>query len=396
MKIDDPDRMLQRLHEAAERISANLVELEIDTGRRLLEASRLEGESAARWRAASNALTELWRRRELLEDLLRRSDKLRGSRRADELRALLHGASIELDSSEVPLAERDLLGSAQVADRCSPDQLLASMSAAFEDVKTAVSCIGEAWSTLTPKLDASRRLLHDTSRLAEELGESGRRDLASAVQTLQALSSSVTADPLSVPAGDVDGLMRSLRTIRADLDGSATLKRVFDARILEARELIERLRAAVREGQAAHEELLVKISVPAAPAAPAAPEAPEDLEAELAGIVALAQHGAWRDARLTLEGWSARINALLDDARRSLDANRAPIEARNQFRALLEAYQVKAKRLGLLEEPRLACIFAEAEEALYTAPTDLAVAAQFVRSYQQALSGSQPTPEPMP
>jgi hypothetical protein len=78
----------------------------------------------------------------------------------------------------------------------------------------------------------------------------------------------------------------------------------------------------------------------------------------------------------------------LEDALRTHLANRAPIEARDQFRALLEAYQVKAKRLGLLEDPRLADIFDRAHDALYTAPTDLALAARLVRSYQESLSGS--------
>jgi hypothetical protein len=384
--------MLQRLHEAAERISANLVELELDSSRQLLAASPLVGESAARWSAASTALTELWRRHGLLEHLLQRADKLHGSRRANELGAMLDAPSIELDSSDVPLAERSLLGSVQTADRCTADQLLASMSSAFDEVKTVISRIGEAWNTLIPKLDAERRLLQDTSRLAEELGESGRRDLKAAAQTLEGLSTSVTTDPLSVPVSEVEALTRSLRAIREDLEGSIALKRGFEAKIHDAHELLEQVRATDREGQAAHEELLVKISVPAPPAAP---KGRGDREAELAAIVALAQRGAWREARSGLDNWSAHTNASLDLARRTLDANRAPIEARNQFRALLDAYQVKAKRLGLVEEPQLAEIFTQAQQALYNAPTDLALAAQLVRSYQQALSGSH-TPEALP
>ncbi len=74
-------------------------------------------------------------------------------------------------------------------------------------------------------------------------------------------------------------------------------------------------------------------------------------------------------------------------------ANRAPIEARNQLRALLEAYQVKAGRLGAVEDPELARIFAQAHQALYTAPTDLALVAQLVRRYQEILSAARPAPE---
>jgi hypothetical protein len=390
MKPDDLDRRLDRLHETAERISANLVELEIDSSRQLLEASTLVGESAARWSAANNALTELWRRHGLLEALLQRADKLRGSRHADELRSLLTGPSIELASSEVPLAQRDLLGGTVVADRRSPEQLLAEMSAAFDEVKTVVSRIGLAWETLIPRLDDARRLLSEASRLSEGLGESGRPDLESASRAMGALSASVTKDPLSVAADDVDELMRSLQAITDDLAGSAALQRGFEARILEARELLERLHTAVVDARAAREELLVKIAVPTAPPLP---EVRDELETELAGIAELAQEGAWREARHALEDWTTRATAELDDARRALEANRAPIQARNQFRALLEAYQVKAKRLGVLEDPQLANIFARAQGTLYSAPTDLALAAQLVRSYQQCLSGSQPTPE---
>lgn len=392
MRLDDLDQKAQRLREASERISANLVELEIDSGRQLLEASALEGQSAAQWGAASAALNELWRRHGLLEGLLEQADQLRRARRADQLGSLLNGPSIELSSSDVPLADRDLLGSPRAAERCSADQLLASMSAAFDEVKTVVSRIGAAWDVLIPKLDGARRLLQETNRLAEELGEPGRRDVESATQTLAALSASVTGDPLAVQAGDIDGLTRALRTIRDDLGGSVDLRRGFETRILLARELLDRLQAAIRDGQAAHEELLAKISVPAAP--PPA-EAREDLDGELTQVAALAHQGAWREARRALEAWTARTDALLEAAERALVANRAPIQARNQFRALLEAYQVKAKRLGVLEDPRLADIFAQAHEVLYSAPTNLALAAQLVRSYQQALSGSRAAPEAM-
>jgi hypothetical protein len=112
------------------------------------------------------------------------------------------------------------------------------------------------------------------------------------------------------------------------------------------------------------------------------------LAAELTGIVDLAAQGSWREARRALEAWTAGTTSLIGDAQRALEANRAPIEARNQFRALLDAYQVKAKRLGHLEDADLAEIFERAHAALYTAPTDLADAAQLVRRYQQRLAGS--------
>jgi hypothetical protein len=104
----------------------------------------------------------------------------------------------------------------------------------------------------------------------------------------------------------------------------------------------------------------------------------------------LARSGGWREAHRRLERWTSDTRALLADAEEALRANRAPIEARNQLRALLEAYQVKAARLGRIENSELERIFAEAQQALYTAPTDLALAAQLVRRYQELLNGARP------
>jgi hypothetical protein len=391
MKLDDLARELERLREASERVAANLVELEIDSSRQLLEARVLAGESAARWSAASAALTDLWEWRGLLDQFLGRAEELsRSPRRANEYKALIEGSSIELARSQVPLAERDLLGSTEVTVRCTAAELLARMSRAFDGVKTVVAEFGEAWNTLTPRLTAARGELDQTQSLAASMGESDRTDLADASNRLARLTEALTSDPLSVAPADVDRLIDSVDAIRRDLEATGALRHDLDARLADSRALLTQLHAAVDEGRAAHEELLVKIAVPSAPAAP---ELPHNLDGELDQIAALAHSGAWRDARRRLDRWTAQSRELLDDAQRILRANRAPIEARNQLRALLEAYQVKASRVGAVEDPELERIFAQAHQALYTAPTDLSVAAQLVRRYQDLLNAPRPAPE---
>jgi hypothetical protein len=250
-------------------------------------------------------------------------------------------------------------------------------------VKLVIAAIGQAWETLIPRLDGARRTLQDNRRLADEIGERHRGDLESVAGELETLQAVVSADPLAVQTPAVDAVVRILDEIHRDLEQSAGQKQGFDARALTARELLGQLRGTIREAQLAHEELQVKIAVPGAPPVT---DATAELEARLTEITELARHGEWREARRALEQWTHRTRELLAAADRALKANRAPIEARNQFRALLEAYQVKAKRLGRLEDPELAATFARAREALFTAPTDLAVAAQLVRRYQQALS----------
>jgi hypothetical protein len=387
MRSEHIDRRLADLHLASERISANLVDLEIDSGRQLLEATRLEGQSASRWTAASQALTELWRRHGLLESLLKHADELHRARRTDEVAALLGGRSIELASSEVPIERRKLLAGPEETERCSPDELLTSMSAAFDEVKTVVSEIGSAWEQLVPSTDEARRRLHVAIELADELHGGPRPDLEAAGQALSHLKTTITADPLSVDPAEVDALERRIDQIHSGLEADVNLKRGFEARIMEAREAIERLNSLRAEVGAARQELHVKISVPDTPAPPTG----DDVERELAQIASLAEHGAWSQARAALDALTERVAARQDEAQRLLRASRVPIEARNQLRALLDAYQVKAKRLGMVEEPEVAGAYGRAQAALYNAPTDLNVAAQLVRAYQELINGS-PSP----
>jgi len=381
---DNIDRRLAALHQTSERISANLVDLEIDSGRQLLEATRLEGRSTVRWGAASQALTELWRRHSLLVSLLKQADELRHSRRTDQLTSLLHGRSIELTSFEVPIAQRKLLASDEETERCSPDELLASMSATFDEVKTVLSEIGSAWERLVPAIDDARGRLHAATELAAELHEGSRSDLQAAGGRLAELGATVTADPLSVDPNEVDMLARRIDEIRSGLEADVALKRGFEARILGAREALEQLGSLRNELRAARQELRIKISLPDAAQRP--PD--DDGERELSQIAALAQRGAWSQARAELDAWTERMAVCHDEAQRLLRACRVPIEARNQLRALLEAYQVKAKRLGMVEEPEVADAYKQAQAALYNAPTDLNVAAQLVRAYQEMVNGS--------
>jgi hypothetical protein len=320
-----------------------------------------------------------------LQEASERADGLRSPWRANELRSVLAGASIELSRSAVPLAERDLLGSPEVTVRCTAEESLERMSEAFDEVKAVVARFGEAWDALTPRVAAAQSALDEARALAAGLGDDHRHDLDDAARAVSRIAASASADPLSTAPGDVDRLIGSLREVRRDLDATDALRRDFDARITEARGLLASLEASAGDGRTAHDEAIAKISVPSA-AEPPVP--PVELGAELDGIAELGRSGGWRAARLELDAWRSRTEQLIDEARQAVRANRAPIEARNQFRALLEAYQVKAQRRGLAEDPELEQIFARAHDALYTAPTDLALVAQLIRRYQEMISSA--------
>lgn len=380
MRLDDPEQELELLRAACRRIADNLLELEADQTRSLLEKSELQGATAERWSQANSALSELWRQRGLLETLLQQADNVR--RRKDELRSLLEGRSIELSSDDVPLSERRLLEGPQRTIRCSPRELMERMSRTFDAVKTALSEIGAAWDTLLPALERTRGLTTECRTLASELGESDRPDLIGALEQLKLLGATVSSDPLSASAPEFEPITASVQAMLDQLAGVVALKRDYSAQLARARELLQSLSRAVEEAGAAYQDVIVKI------AAPAGARPPRALAGgpSLASCEAFAERGAWREARRELDSFTKRAAVLLDDARGALSANRAPLESRNQLRALLDAYQVKAARLGVVEDPRVAAIYDRAKTELYTAPTDLASAGELVRRYQQAIS----------
>jgi hypothetical protein len=396
MSLQEIDSTLQRLRGATEAIGANLLEVELDPNRELLDSSTLEGESATRWDEASTTLAQLWQWHALLEALLDRAVKLRGARprlpekRLRELRELLEGASIELSSVHVPLEQRDLLGGAQTALRCTPQELLERSSAAFDQAKTVLAAAGNAWDALLPRLQAARAALQESTELGGALGEGEPPGLDRARARLSELTEKLSKDPLSVSGEGVAELERSLQAVRGDLDSLDELRREIATQLADARELLDELRGVAREGAEAHEQALAKIAAPAVPEPLSVDGA---LGSQLEDVERIAHHGAWREARVVLEQWTTRARSLLEQGRRIARENRAPIETRNELRGLLDACQAKATRLGLIEDPRLSGMFEQAHDSLYTAPTDLVKASELVHRYRNALAEHTPPRE---
>ena len=160
----------------ADRISINLVELDRDPSRQLLDGATFRGETATRWAAARRSLESVWDWFTRFNALLDEAATLRGTRPRVgpdlevELTKLLTGSSIELARADVPLATRDLVGVSVATTRCTPDELLTLMSEAFEEAKLVVIGAGSAWDTYVPQLQAVR------AALAARRGDLGRRD----------------------------------------------------------------------------------------------------------------------------------------------------------------------------------------------------------------------------
>jgi hypothetical protein len=322
---DDIDRALAELRTGADRLGERLLELELDGDRKLLDDVALEGETAARWPAVAAAVLEAWECHAELTAVLDRAAALRGprARRRAELETLLEGRA---------------------------DRLRSALQAA-DEASAIVAAAGAAWGAFTPRIAAVEAggLRAEAERLAHALA----------------------TDPLSVDAAQVDALER-LAALRAD---AAT-------QIAAARALMDRVEAAQRDGEAAHELVLAKI---ANPSVPPPRRALSELAGRLREIESLVEAARWTEALDALAAWTTAATVELERALAVAVANRAPIERRNQLRGMLKAYQGKARARRALEEDELVALFEGARHELYTAPTDLGIATELITRYQEAL-----------
>lgn len=386
MTLADSDRTLRRLSGAADQIRNNLLDIELDPRRELLDGSRLEGDSAERWATTSATVLRLWEWHGVLVTHLERAVKLRGTRTRLrphlllELSGLIEGASIECAGLDLPLARG---AGSRATGRVRPDELVERLSAGVYEAKSVLAQIGTAWDTFTPPLRRMGEMVREISELCRRLGETEPQELVLARRGLTRLHEEVATDPLSVEPGDIEALKASMADLRAHLDAIAELRGEIGEHLAGARKLLEELRRAQREGEAGHADVLVKIALPAV----SEPVRLADIEAELDQVAELSEACAWRQAHDALARWTKRANSLLEQARTTAADHRAAIEARNQLRGRLAAYQAKVKRLGLIEDPELSDLFERAQGALYTAPTDLEHAEGLVRRYQRALAG---------
>lgn len=393
MDLAGIDRALAGLRTTVAAMSTNLVDLENDAGRIRLDQAPLTGATAEQWSQAQPALERLWQWYAQLNDVLDKVGRLRGTKshldadQVTQLDWLVNGPSIELSTAGVPLAERGLFGPTETTTRCSPRQLLDRMREAFDQVVTIIRACDQKWQVTDDSLVPLEAQLAEADQLAAAIGETHRPELDRARAQLAQLRQAAMCDPLAPTPVSTAGLAATLATVTADLRRLCQLRDHLGARLADARQLLDELGTTMAAAVAARTEAETKIAGPATAAPPAVAT---DLEASLARIQETAGQGDWRGAGNQLALWSTRAGDALAQARQTLAANKAPLATRDELRGRLDAYRAKAYRLGLLEDPRVADLYARAKKALYTAPTDLSQAEQLVLQYQRALAGPAP------
>ncbi len=374
------DSELLRLEAAAAAVASNLVDLDDNTARKDLDKGPLTGRTAAAWADATTALTQLWDGYGMLTALITSARAARNQRRFtdSEKTAYVHqvlGRSITLSTTTVPLAQRGLLGAGQVSTTCSPAELLAAMEAAFKTAVDVATRAGEVWHRLLPAAATV------ASSLAHLRGLTRSATLDEADRRLGDFTATLASDPLGCDEQALAAIRSLLDRADAERTSAGELREALTQRLADAHALLDQLAAAARAAAVAEENATGRF----ADSAVAVVSGP-DLRPDLAALDALAAAGHWALISPRLADWSRRarerIAALHDAAAR----NAGMLATRNELRGRLDAYQAKAGRRGLAEDPALAPLAERARTALYTAPCELEAARAAVNAYQDAVA----------
>jgi hypothetical protein len=378
-------------------IQANLLELDGSFGKRLLEGATLSGETKRRWEATAASLASLWQIYSAYSAVIDRAAEAAGGhlgpRELAWITTLLTGPSIELAAGPAPLAGRDLADSGR--EDLTVVAAVTRMRRAFGQITEVVSAAEQVWNVMTGQLDAVAAELVRVTPLAASLADEALTgNLAAAESKLGRLRGTLSSDPLSLwqgsatpSAGTVDtsGADRLQERVAAAVTRVDELVRLRD----EARQRIAEVTTAAAAARAAYEDAA------AAWRRAAAKIAPEALPAQPPGLADLTIRLADLDTLLAAGRWT-RLASELDEIDRDLatatavfrDTERiavAVMSRRDELRGLLGAYQAKAARLGAAEDPGLTERYDRAHGLLWTAPCDLAAAADAVTGYQQAV-----------
>lgn len=367
----DIDRELASRSEKVDAMGATLVELDAHPGLTHVKRYPPTGLTATRWAVAEEAHGRLWADLVSITGVLDRAKILRGTHREvshdvhAELTKLLYEQPIEVSRERIPLAQRTIttraerveyIGIAEISDRMSAD-----------------------YRTVVDFLDAvdgiNSRVVNGLAPVQDDLDRAG---LPSPKDLVDLLAVSAT-DPLSLTDADLE---RRLAAVVADVEARsaelaelAALQSDWFGAVQDTAGRLDALRdTAERAARARAHVMRAVLSSPL----PEHPDAEPELRAELraftapnpSGLRALRRRIA--DAQQVMDGDEQLAQGLLD--------------RRDELSGRLTAYQAKAARLGLAEDPDLLASGRIASGLLSRRPCDLRAVTRAIADYQNEIT----------
>ena len=385
------DAELARLDAERAAISAALVELDSHPGNRVLDAAGPRGETLRRWGTAKAALASLHEQFDAYRQALDQAHELRSRREFGALTELLHGESIELSHTAVPLQRRSLTGPSAVVERVGFGTVVDRMNAAFTQVSAVVADAEAKWSLIVGRLDAAQEQVRRAQALAgplrlPETDRSLAAELAGLDADVSTLRDRLASDPLSVPDSAGELFAPRASAIVDRLSAIAAVRDGFVERLAAARAGLDQLRAAEADAKKTRDTVLVKI---AESALPPITDRSAALLTRLDGLAALGESGSWRQLADELPEFEREAASTIEQVLTERDAIGSLLSRRDELRGRLDAYRAKAAGIGHSEDRELERLFDTAHELLWTAPCDLAAATRALARFQQAVSAKE-------
>lgn len=395
--LDQIDQQLNSWQTSIDVVAQNLTDLRaLPVYQRLsgapgYERARLAGETAGKVDTALDLMCQMFEHLERLYRVLNDAKHVRqglpsifgGEDKLKEIDRLLNTASIELPPVTTPVTLRGLLSIPVTERRIRPRELLESMIQAFEQAKSIVVEIDDAWRTLDMKVTEAEIELADLKhQLVSMLA-----DVTAAEARIQQIRKEIDNDPLNARNLYSTAIEPLLVRLRKEIKEAARIQQEARQGLESAQALLRKLMDVNTRAGAAANEVRTKISSPRVSAAePVDPALIEAMAKWADTLRTKFAEGHARPVLIGLERWNTRAREFAQMADAALNANETPIAERRELRGRLTALKAKAAAKGLAEDPALTELAAHAAQLLYQTPTPLEEAHDILRQFDKSLN----------
>jgi hypothetical protein len=359
LTTDEIDNELASRAKEVASMSATLVELDNHAGLAHLRRYPPTGVTAQRWTVIEKSLAQLWDDLGRMTSILESAQTLRARRSKPddddraELTRLLRERALEVSRERIPLAHRQIGGPNEAIECVGLAETAERMHSAYPAVIEFLDAVDGINSLIAERLAPSQQRL-------EEAGVGGPKEMA------ELLTVSAT-DPLSLSPSDVERRISAIAEL-------AALQANWPDAVASAASELDTLRDATQ--RAAEVSARVQQAVMAGPI-PLHIDSEPALRAELRSITT--------PDPAALRSLQRRIEAALRVAREDEDLAQGLLDRRTELKGRLTAYQAKAARLGLGEDPDLLASSRIAAGLLSRRPCDLRAVTRAVNDYQQLI-----------
>jgi hypothetical protein len=364
------DRELASRTKEVATMSTTLIELESHPGLDHVRRYAPTGVTAQRWAVIEKSLAQLWddlgRMTSILDSA--RTVRARRSNVADddraELNRLLFGRPLEVSRQRIPLGKRTITGPVETVESVGLAEIAARMRADYPAVAEFFDAVDRVNSLVAERLAPTQDRL-------DEAGAAGPKEIADLL-TVSAM------DPLSLTPQDVEQRVRaiadSVERRSTELAELAALQANWPDALAATAVQLDALRDVTQ--RAARVRARAEQTVLSGPL-PVHADAEPELREALKSITA-PDPAALRSLRHRIE---AALRVVGEDEQLA----QGLLDRRSELSGRLTAYQAKAARLGLGEDPDLLACGRIAAGLLSRQPCDLRAVTRAITDFQQMI-----------